>query len=67
MIDLNKIVEVCNDVENKSNKDLLSSSEILQEEFEKTKQLIIDLTRHMDTVEIYYEKILKELENRKNI
>jgi len=39
----------------------------LQEEFEKTKQLIIDLTRHMDTVEIYYEKILKELENRKNI
>jgi hypothetical protein len=62
-----KLLDIINDVENKSNKDLLSSSEILQEEFEKTKQLIIDLTRHMDTVEIYYEKILKELENRKNI
>lgn len=62
-----KIFDIIENVENKSNKDLLVSSEFLQEEFEKTKQLIIDLTRHLDTIENYYNKISNELENRKRI
>ena len=46
-----KLIEIANDVENKSNKDLLIVADELSEEFEKTKELIIDLTRHLDGVE----------------
>ena len=59
-----KIIEIINDVENKSNKDLFIAINELSEEFEKTKQLIIDLTRHMESVEFSYNKVNKEIEKR---
>jgi hypothetical protein len=59
-----KLMEVVNDVENKSNKDLFNSLNELNEEFNKTKQLIIDLTRHLETVEDFYNKVNKEIEKR---
>ncbi len=64
MIDLNKIIEISNDVENKSNKDLFSTIEVLSLEFEKTKTLIIDLTRHLEAVETMYDTINKEIGKR---
>ena len=63
-MDINKIIEISNDVENKSNKDLFSSLEILSLEFEKTKTLIVDLTRHLESVELMYDKINKEIGKR---
>lgn len=59
-----KLIEIANDVENKSNKDLMIVAEELSEEFEKTKELIIDLTRHLDGVESLYNKVNKEIEKR---
>lgn len=59
-----KLIEIANDVENKSNKDLLLVADELSEEFEKTKELIIDLTRHLDGVESLYNKVNKQLEKR---
>ena len=59
-----KLIEITNDVENKSNKDLVIVADELSEEFEKTKELIIDLTRHLDGVEWLYNKVNKELEKR---
>lgn len=64
MIDLNKIIEISKDAENKSNKDLYSTLEILSNEFEKTKILIVDLTRHLETVESMYNNINKEIGKR---
>jgi hypothetical protein len=61
-----KLIEIANDVENKSNRDLTVVAEELSEEFEKTKQLIIDLTRHLDGVESLYNKVNKEIEKRYN-
>jgi hypothetical protein len=61
-----KLIEIANDVENKSNKDLLIVADELSEEFEKTKELIIGLTRHLDGVESLYNKVNKELEKRYN-
>jgi hypothetical protein len=61
-----KLIEIANDVENKSNKDLTIVAEELSEEFEKTKELIIDLTRHLDGVESLYNKVNKEIEKRYN-
>jgi hypothetical protein len=59
-----KLIEIANDVGNKSNKDLVIVADELSEEFEKTKELIIDLTRHLDGVESLYNKVNKELEKR---
>ena len=60
-----EIIEVANDVENKSNKDLLITLGSLSNEFNKTKDLIISLTRHLDSIESLYNKVNNEIKNRK--
>lgn len=62
----NNILKILNDVENKSNKDLFEVQELLYKEHEKTKDIIIDLTRHLDNIEISYDKVEKELKKRTN-
>ena len=59
-----KLIEIAEDVENKSNNDLLIVANELYEEFESTKQLIVDLTRHLDGVESLYNKVNKEIKKR---
>jgi hypothetical protein len=59
-----KLIEIAEDVENKSNNDLLTVANELYEEFESTKQLIVDLTRHLDGVESLYNKVNKEIKKR---
>jgi hypothetical protein len=63
-MDKNKIVEIANDCENVPNKLLVESRDFLIEEFEQTKTIIIDLTRHLESVEVLYDKINKELDKR---
>ena len=46
-----KLLEISNDPSLKSNKDLEEGLELLNDEFEKTKFAIVELTRHLDTVE----------------
>jgi predicted transcriptional regulator len=60
----NRIIEIAQDVENKSNKDLFLVLEELSSEFENTKSLIIDLTRHLESVEDLYNKVNREIEKR---
>lgn len=62
-----KLESILNDVKNKSNKDLFDAEEFLFNEFEKTKALIIDLTKHIDIIEEFHKKIMEEIENRKKI
>lgn len=59
-----KLFEIVQNVKDKSNKDLLESRDLLLEEFEKTKQLIIDLTRHLEAVSEHYEIINTEIGKR---
>lgn len=59
-----KIIEVVKNVKDKSNKDLIECRDILLVEFEKTKELIINLTRHLDSLQTDYELINKEIGNR---
>ncbi len=63
-MDSKKIIDIANDVENKSNKDLFLVLDELWEEFEKTKTLIIDLTRHLESVEGLYNNVNKEILKR---
>jgi len=48
------------------NKDLIAVLDFLYEDFEKTKDLIIKLTTHLDTTENSYNKILEEINKRTN-
>ncbi len=38
--------------------------DFLQENFETTKQIILKMTNHFDEVELLYNKILEEYQNR---
>ena len=59
-----KLIEIANDAENKSNKDLHNTLDELTVEFEKTKELIVSLTRHLDVVSVLYNKVNNELNKR---
>ena len=63
-MDKDKIIEIVKNVSDKSNKDLIEARGTLLEEFTKTKELIIELTRHLELVEEYYETINKEIGKR---
>jgi len=61
-----KIHETIKDAENSSNKELQFALEFLGQDFEHTKSAIIKLTKHLDTVEESYNKVLKEYSKRTN-
>jgi hypothetical protein len=63
-MDENKIKDVLVNYQNKSNKDLTSAMDFLQEDFETTKSLIIKLTHHLDSTEKAYNKLLDEYSKR---
>jgi hypothetical protein len=63
-MDKEKIIDIVKNVEDKSNKDLFLVVNELYTEHEKTKQLIIDLTRHLEIVEGLYNDVNNEIGKR---
>ena len=63
-MDIEKLIDVAKDYENKSNKDLFDAVNILHDEYEKTKEIIIELTKHLDNIEYYYNKVNDEVGKR---
>ena len=63
-MDKEKLTKIVNNAENASNNDLFTASKELSEEFEKTKALIIELTRHMDSIVEMFEKVNAEYKKR---
>ena len=63
-MDKDKIIDVVNNCENKSNKDLIETRNVLLEEYTSTKDLIINLTKHLEVVEEFYEVLNKEIGKR---
>ncbi len=59
-----KLLEILKDYKNKSNKDLISALDFLYEDFNKTKDLILKLTTHLDSTELSYNKLLEEINKR---
>jgi len=58
------LLKIIDNVEDTPNKDLSEAAIELFNEFNKTKEMIIDLTRHLDSIEISYNKVNNELKNR---
>lgn len=59
-----KIINISNNPQDASNKDLIDARDLLIEEFNNTKDIVINLTRHLDGVESLYNNINNELEKR---
>jgi hypothetical protein len=63
---VNKVSEIINDFKNHSNNDLILAMDVINKEFESTKQNVINLTYHLDNLENTYNTILKEYKKRTN-
>lgn len=63
-MDKEKIIKVVNSAENATNNDLITAKSEIKEEFDKTKELIIELTRHLDTLAEMFEKVHEEHKKR---
>ena len=59
-----QIIEVLKNYKNKSNKDIIFAMDFLNEDFGKTKDLLIKLSKHLDTTEESYYKLLEEFKRR---
>lgn len=62
-----KLESILSDLGNKSNKDLFDTEEFLFNEFEKTKTLIVELTKHIDVIEEFHKNVMIEIEKRKSV
>lgn len=61
-----KTLRIVKEYKSQANKDLLFAMDFIQEDFNATKETIIKLTEHLDKLELTYNTILKEYENRTN-
>lgn len=61
-----KIKDIIENFRNKPNKDLVMVMDFLMDDFDKTKELIMKLTLHLDNTEKEYNKIYKEYKKRMN-
>ena len=59
-----QVLDILKDYKNKSNKNLTDVMDFLQDDFAKTKDLIIKLTYHLDETEKSYNKVYEEFKKR---
>ena len=59
-----KVLKIVKDYKSQSNKDLKFALGFITEDFEQTKETLIKLTTHLDKLELTYNTLLKEYENR---
>jgi NADH:ubiquinone oxidoreductase subunit E len=59
-----KALNIIKEYKTKSNKDLIFVMDIIQKDFNVTKETLIKLTHHIDKLESTYDLILKEFESR---
>lgn len=64
-MDKEKLNKLLITAENASNNDLFGALKTLESEFTKTKELIINLTRHLDSVGDAHKKLNEEYNKRK--
>jgi hypothetical protein len=65
-ISIEQFNEIVSDFKNKGNTELVKAMDFLTEDFDETKQMIVELSVHLDNIETLYEKILKEYKFRTN-
>ena len=59
-----KALNIIKEYKSQSNKDLIFVMDIIEKDFNVTKESLLKLTHHLDKLELTYDTILKELESR---
>ena len=62
--DSEKTSRIIKDYKSSSNKDLIFAMDFIQKDFNFTKERIIELTNHLDKLEVLYNKLLSEHQDR---
>jgi hypothetical protein len=65
-MDNSKVLDILKNYKSSSNKELTEVMDFLNGDFEKTKDLIVKLTYHLDTTEEAYNKVFEEYKKRVN-
>jgi hypothetical protein len=65
-MDDSKALDILKNYKSSSNKELTEVMDFLNGDFEKTKDLIVKLTYHLDTTEEAYNKVFEEYKKRVN-
>lgn len=63
-MDKEKLKTIISDYKNQPNKELVLAMDYLNDDFEKTKKLIIDLSKYLDLVENQYRLVHTEYTQR---
>lgn len=63
-MDQEKLKKIILEYENRPNSDLEKAMDFLKEDFDETKKNVIKMTRHLDGVEHFYNKLLREYKKR---
>ena len=64
LVKSNQVLEIIRDHKNKPNKDLSLALEFIKKEFDLTKENLLKLTNNIDKLELTYNILLKEYEER---
>lgn len=64
--DIQKVSNIISDYKSHSSKDLMFAMDFIQNDFNFTKDKIVELTNHLDKLEISYKKLLEEYKKRTN-
>jgi hypothetical protein len=59
-----KVLKIVKDYKTHSNKELMFALDFIKDDFDQTKDTLIKLTTHLDKLELTYNTLLKEYENR---
>jgi lysophospholipase L1-like esterase len=60
-----EVIQIIKEHKDRPNKDLVTAMDLLNQEYEFTKNQIIKLTKHLDSIEYTYNTILKEYDARR--
>lgn len=60
-----EVIQIIKEHKDRPNKDLVKAMDLLNQEYEFTKNQIIKLTKHLDSIEYTYNTILKEYDGRR--
>jgi hypothetical protein len=64
--DIEKTKEILKNYKSKSNADLVLAMDVINKDFEFTKNTLIKLSEHLDKLESSYQLLLTEYQFRKN-
>jgi len=66
-LNIEQVTEIIQEIHSRPNSDLVKVMDFLREDFDDTKDSVINLTKHMDNIERMYDLVHNEYKKRLNV